>query len=322
MGTRRTASPPPDRLAAVLGEVDRARRGGWVPEESSVHDERGRRTSVRERGAADSSSRGRHQRGTSDTPTVRPHAPLVRTPSSLQGAQVEPSRLALVAVLVLVVAAAVVLGGRMMWVRTMAQPEPARGLLASATSTSTTGSALARDPSATAAPSGGTRGAGTAATSAPTVLLVHVVGQVHRPGVVRLAPGARVQDAVSAAGGATDKADLTHVNLARPVLDGEQVVVPRPGEEVTPAAGGPVAPGSDGGASVPTAGGGSAAGPVDLNSADEAALDSLPGVGPVIAQRIVQWRTDNGRFTSVDELTEVSGIGDKLMAQLRPLVRV
>ncbi|KNX39243.1 competence protein ComEA [Luteipulveratus halotolerans] len=152
---------------------------------------------------------------------------------------------------------------------------------------------------------------------------MHVVGQVQRPGVVRLAPGARVQDAVSAAGGATGKADLTHVNLARPVVDGEQVVVPRPGEAVTAAPGGPaVADGAAPASGAPAGDGGGASGPVDLNTADAGALDALPGVGPVIAARIVQWRTDNGRFTSVDELTEVSGIGDKLMAQLRPLVRV
>ncbi|AKU19054.1 competence protein ComEA [Luteipulveratus mongoliensis] len=153
--------------------------------------------------------------------------------------------------------------------------------------------------------------------------MVHVVGQVRRPGVVRLPAGARVQDAVTAAGGATAKADLARVNLARPVVDGEQVIVPRPGEQVAPPASVPGAA-STGSAGGPVAGAGSSApgGPVNLNTADEAGLDGLPGVGPVIAQRIVQWRTENGRFTSVEELSEVSGIGDKLMEQLRPLVSV
>ena len=112
-------------------------------------------------------------------------------------------------------------------------------------------------------------------------------------------------------------ADLAALNLARLVIDGEQIRVPRPGE--APASGSGVAgpPGSGG------AGGGSPSGsgaPVSLNSADVAALDSLPGVGPVLAQRIIDWRTEHGRFTSVDELGEVSGIGDKLLAQLRPKV--
>jgi len=147
------------------------------------------------------------------------------------------------------------------------------------------------------------------------VLLVHVVGQVRRPGVVRLPPGARVLDAVKAAGGAMSTADLAHLNLARPVADGEQIVVPKPGESI------PVA-----GASVPagkgSAGVGAAGGLVDLNTADASALDSLPGVGPVLSQRILDWRTEHGRFSSVDELGEVSGIGDKLLAQIGPKVRV
>ncbi len=163
------------------------------------------------------------------------------------------------------------------------------------------------------------------ATGLPTaagVLLVHVVGQVRRPGVVRLAPGSRVQDALRAAGGSTPLADLAHLNLARPVADGEQIVVPKPGE--SPASAG--VPGAGGGmpnsAGQGSGGAASAGGLIDLNAADASALDSLPGVGPVIAQRILDWRTQHGRFSSVDELGEVSGIGDKLMAQIGPKVRV
>jgi competence protein ComEA len=153
------------------------------------------------------------------------------------------------------------------------------------------------------------------------------VGQVRRPGVVRLPPGSRVLDAVQAAGGATTSADLNHLNLARPVADGEQIVVPKPGDSVA-VAGGPGAGGPDAGGVAPGASGqgsasaGSAGGIVDLNTADATALDSLPGVGPVIAQRILDWRTQHGRFSSVDELGEVSGIGDKLLAQIGPKVRV
>ena len=112
-------------------------------------------------------------------------------------------------------------------------------------------------------------------------------------------------------------ADLNHLNLARPVVDGEQIVVPKPGENI---AGGGLS-GAAGGAVGPTSAG-SAGGLIDLNTADATALDSLPGVGPVIAQRILDWRTEHGRFTSVDELGEVTGIGDKLMAQIGPRVTV
>lgn len=155
-------------------------------------------------------------------------------------------------------------------------------------------------------------------------LRVYVVGQVRRPGVVSLAEGARVEDAVQAVGGATGKADLAVMNLARKVVDGERIIVPRPGEKLptpepvaVPGAGEPGATGADG-----SAGGAAAGGPLDLNTATVAQLDTLPGVGPVLAGRIVAWRQENGRFTTVDDLGEVQGIGDATLARLRPLVRV
>lgn len=170
--------------------------------------------------------------------------------------------------------------------------------------------------------------ASTAVAGLPTaasVLLVHVVGQVRRSGVVRLPPGARVLDAVKAAGGATSSADLAHLNLARPVADGEQIVVLKPGESIppggVPGAGG-AGPGGAGSTSPGSTGAGTTGGLVDLNTADAAALDSLPGVGPVLSQRILDWRAEHGRFSTVDELGEVSGIGDKLLAQIGPKVRV
>lgn len=144
-------------------------------------------------------------------------------------------------------------------------------------------------------------------TVAPATVYVHVSGEVAEPGLYRLDEGARVVDAVAAAGGFTDAASREAVNLARPVSDGEQLVVPAEGEEGSDAAGA-TAPEGDG--------------RVNLNTADLAALDTLPRVGPAIAQRILDWREDNGRFTSVDDLLAVPGIGEKMLASLRDLVTV
>ena len=153
---------------------------------------------------------------------------------------------------------------------------------------------------------------------------MHVVGQVARPGVFTMPAGSRVRDAVAKAG-AGKGADLAAINLARPLVDGEQVHVPKPGEIVPAGVGGSGsaagsgAGGSTGGTGIGGAGG---AGPVNLNSATAAQLEELPGVGPVLAQRIIDWRTEHGRFASVDELGEVSGIGEKIFAALQPKVGV
>lgn len=153
-------------------------------------------------------------------------------------------------------------------------------------------------------------------------LFVHVVGAVRDPGVVELPPGSRVTDAVAAAGGVTRAAAPASVNLARPVLDGEQVVVARRGDPADRpgAASVPGVPGVAG-AGVPGTSS-PAPGPVDLNSATLDQLDALPGIGPVLAQRILDWRTTNGRFSTVEELGEVSGIGEATLGDLRALVRV
>jgi competence protein ComEA len=149
-------------------------------------------------------------------------------------------------------------------------------------------------------------------TTPPTRVVVDVVGAVHRPGLYRLAQGARVADAVTRAGGSTRKADLSLVNLAALVSDGEQVVVPRRGAGVA-AAGAAGAAGASSASGIPT-------GPVHLNSATVDQLDALPGVGPVTAQKIVDYRQKHGAFTSVDELDAVSGIGPARLDQLRDLV--
>lgn len=146
-------------------------------------------------------------------------------------------------------------------------------------------------------------------------VLVHVVGSVHAPGVVELPAGARVVDAVAAAGGATAEADLSALNLARPVVDGEQVRVPRPGEEPAVPIGGAAAGEAPG-----PAGEAPGAGPVDVNRATAAELEALPGIGPVLAARIVAHREEHGPFAAVDDLQGVRGVGPSLLADLRERV--
>jgi competence protein ComEA len=145
-------------------------------------------------------------------------------------------------------------------------------------------------------------------------LVVHVVGAVRSPGLYRLAGGKRVADAVERAGGATAKADLALINLAAPVADGQQVVVPARAPPA--AAGGGAADGAEGAAR----GSGIASGPVHLNTATLEQLDSLPGVGPVTAQKILQYREEHGAFTSVRELDAIPGIGPARLAQMSELV--
>jgi competence protein ComEA len=158
----------------------------------------------------------------------------------------------------------------------------------------------------TPAPDGPAAPAATAAVTAGAEVVVDVVGAVAVPGVVRLPQGARVVDAITAAGGATADAQVSALNLARVLADGEQIVVPRPGEQPT---GAEAVAGADADATV------------DLNTADAADLDALPGIGPVLADRIVAHRQD-GPFASVDELADVAGIGPTLLERLRDLVRV
>ncbi len=134
--------------------------------------------------------------------------------------------------------------------------------------------------------------------------VVHIVGEVHRPGVYRMKDGSRAAAAVSRAGGATSRADLTVVNLAARLTDGQQLVIPRR------------AP-----AGVAAIGGGSpVSGPVSLSSATVEQLDAIDGIGPTIAQRIIDWRTTNGGFSSIEQLLEVPGIGDGRLEALRPHV--
>jgi competence protein ComEA len=149
-----------------------------------------------------------------------------------------------------------------------------------------------------------------ASVSAAATVTVDVAGKVRRPGIVVLDTGARVVDALEAAGGARPGVDLSSLNLARPLIDGEQVLV------------GVAAPvGVAAAAGAPSAG--ASGGPlVNLNTASEAQLETLPEVGPVTAQAIVAWRVEHGGFTAVEELLEVDGIGDATLGQVAPYVTV
>jgi competence protein ComEA len=140
-------------------------------------------------------------------------------------------------------------------------------------------------------------------------LIVDVAGAVHKPGVYRMASGARVEDALKRAGGATSRADLSQINRAAKLEDGRQVLVPRRASPAAPA-------------SAPTTAAATPAQPINLNTATLEQLDTLDGVGPTTAQKIIDFRTEHGGFGSVDELDQIPGIGEKKLAALREQVRV
>ena len=146
------------------------------------------------------------------------------------------------------------------------------------------------------------RAVATIERSQPDPMLVHVAGEVRKPGVYRVLDGGRVQQAIRLAGGPTQGADLTSVNLAAPLQDGQQVLVPA--RVVAP----------PGGAHIPVTGGG---GPVSLSSATVEQLDALDGIGPTLAARIVAWRAERGGFASVDQLMDVPGIGQARLDAIR-----
>lgn len=159
----------------------------------------------------------------------------------------------------------------------------------------------AASPALTAAPS---------ASPSPVPVIVDVAGWVRRPGVYEFAPGDRVIDAVRRAGGARRGADLTSLNLAAPLADGTQIVVARPGA---------TAPGGVGSTGTGTTGPTTL---INVNTAGETELETLPGVGPVTAAAIIDYRTQNGPFATVDDLIDVSGIGPSTLEQIRPFATV
>lgn len=154
------------------------------------------------------------------------------------------------------------------------------------------------------------------ATAPPAgVVLVHVAGAVRRPGLYELPAGARVADAIDSAGGPRRNADLDPINLAQVVADAMKIEIPSRGEAV----GVPPLPGAAPG---PVAGGTPSAGVVSLNGADLAALEAIPGIGPVKAAAILQYRDEAGGFSSVEELLDVTGIGPATLESIRPYVTV
>ncbi|MGY1839170.1 MULTISPECIES: ComEA family DNA-binding protein [unclassified Modestobacter] len=283
------------RLRALLAEGQRT--GGWVPDEDDDVEDGpdAREPDDHDGGTAD--GRRRPSWAPDDaltTPLDEPGLPtgLGRHRAPGPAARVNPGRSgAWTLWAVAVLAAAVVVGWT--WVdRPGVDQVPAGSSPAASTgSPEATPSAV---PAATAPPAG-------------DEVVVSVIGQVGSPGLVTLPAGSRVADALAAAGGLLPEADPASVNAAAVLVDGEQIAVGLPGEVVAPA----VAPGG-----LP------AGGPLDLNRATVAELDALPGIGPVLAQRIVDHRGTHGPFTSVEQLDDVNGIGPAIYAELVDRVTV
>lgn len=247
-------------------------------------------------------------------PPSLPAAVAARLPATVRGGVFDPGRRGLAVLAVVALLAA--LGGA--WYFTAARP--AAG--AAATTRPAAATAGPDRPPATASV-GALTGWPTATASASSEsIVIDVVGRVAAPGVVELSAGARIRDAIAAAGGALPGTDLTALDLASKLTDGQQLFVgiPPPTGPAAQAAGGVVggdpAPGGD------SSGGAASSGVVDLNTATLAQLETLPGVGPVLAQHILDWRAQHGRFGSVSQLRQVSGIGASKYAALAGRVRV
>lgn len=236
-------------------------------------------------------------------------------PGTLGSASLSPPWRAVIGAAVVVVLAIAAMAWRVTTATAISEPVTT-GFTSSPAGTAPAGEPPPQSPavSPTQAPAGG----GPTGQARPHLVL-HVIGRVAKPGVVTVPDGARVQDVVQAAGGAVKGADLAAVNLARRALDGEQLIIPAVGEvprqQPTPNGAVPPAP-------APAPMSGAASAPIDLNTADQPTLETLPGVGPVLAARIIAWRDEHGRFTSVQELSEVTGVGEKRYAELAPRVRV
>lgn len=236
-------------------------------------------------------------------------------PEPLRDARVDPGRRGVV-VLLLVAALAAVATAFGVW-RDQPQPRPVDSSAIAALAVPSVPGSTSPIPTTVDSTAAGDQSADHTAAQ-PTEILVSVTGLVARPSVVTLPAGARVADAIAAAGGAAAEADLTGVNLAARLADGDSVVV---GSTPASGAGASGFSGATGGSGA-SAATGPAGGLINLNTADLAALDTLPGVGPVMAQNILAWRETNGTFSSIEQLQEISGIGPSRYAQISPLVTV
>lgn len=247
-------------------------------------------------------------------------------PEPLRDARIDPGRRAAL-ILSLVAALGAVAAAIGVW-RDRPEPRPVQPVaMAPATDVTSSGHArgsitggsfiIATAPAGSpTAPVGGPVAARPSST-VPAVIAVSVTGLVHRPGLLRLPGGSRVADAIAAAGGVAGQGDVTGLNLAAVLSDGDSVVVGA--RSAAPAAGsGPA--GGTATRAPRTSGSATRSGPINLNTADQTVLESLPGVGPVMAGNILSWRQQNGSFSSIDQLQEVTGIGPSRYAQLAPLV--
>ena len=232
----------------------------------------------------------------------------IEAPSWLPQALLAPGPVAVVAVLLSVGLAFTA------WWALRSQPEPLPSSVPVAAGLATPLAVPGATPQVPASGAGaGAPGSPGASGAAPTEVVVHVAGRVRRPGIVVLRSGDRVADAVQAAGGALPRVDLASLNLARLVVDGEQILV---GVGPPAAAAGSASTGATGGTG--SAGAGAGDGRINLNTATAAQLEELPGVGPVTAASIIAFREEHGAFTSVEELLDVSGIGEATLAEIAP----
>lgn len=225
-------------------------------------------------------------------------------PEAWRGARLDPGRRGALALVVVAAVTALIAAIGVWRDRPVAEPAPPLAAAVSADEPVRAPAAVGGPPVVKGAP-----------------LVVSVAGKVRRPGLVRVPDGARVADVIASAGGPLPRADLTALNLARRVADGEQILVGLP-QPPDPGLGAGSGGSSTAGSGAGSATGAAPGGKIDLNRATLEQLDTLPGVGPVTAQRILDWRTQHGRFSAVEQLREVEGIGERRFSQLRTQVTV